>query len=502
MNLSRYWIFLVLVLLWAALAFFYENKIFNPHFVDEEDNLVLGYYLLQNEKLYKDMFSHHQPLAYVFSAGIQKVTNPNSIYLLVKRHREAIVVWGFLWSIVMVYFLKSWGVVFVLVYEVLKIQLLGNLFLSESLGVYPLVVLTILVFFVKLRNYFITFFIGVCLGLVIFLLSPLWPAAGFLTLVYLSQIKVGRFMHFLILTIVVLMIFAKLLIFMDIRNYFLYAFYTNFFYYIPITSKNNLAVNFLYGILTPLTAFSPAISSSPTIWIIRLLSLGMFGAFWYLLKEGKWRIGILGFVFLGLGNIRYVAPGTDFYKGFHILPWFGLLIILTILYFINLEKLPKRVVYGFVGLVIAMTLYFGFAGLFEKRIVKEDYFVNYSHQENIGMAVGILGDSQDELFVAPDEWLVYWQSKVRHASIMVNFYAWMNEVPYLKEEVDKMFKEEPPEFVFLSMPGTGFENLLEGYSNLMKGGKETGLFVKMDKLKDLSMQQMSDLKFHNFEFKP
>src|SRR3989344_1765887 len=98
---SRINLILITIGLLIFLGYFYENKVFYIHFVDEEDNLVLGKYLTRGEKLYSDLFSHHQPLAYIISAGIQKTTDPNSIALLIKRHREFLIVWSAIWLLLL-----------------------------------------------------------------------------------------------------------------------------------------------------------------------------------------------------------------------------------------------------------------------------------------------------------------------------------------------------------------------------------------------------------------
>ena len=83
-------IYLLLILFLSITTFFYLNKVFSFHFVDEDHNFALGKYLLQGEILYRDFFTNHQPMETIGSALIQKSTNPPNIAQLVKRHRQAI----------------------------------------------------------------------------------------------------------------------------------------------------------------------------------------------------------------------------------------------------------------------------------------------------------------------------------------------------------------------------------------------------------------------------
>src|SRR5258708_38435404 len=129
--------FLLLILV----ALFYRYHIFNHHFVDEEDNLVLGYYLTSGEKLYQDVFSHHQPFAYILSTAIQKKTQPTSVFLLIKRHREFMIFWSLIWGIFLLIRFRTLFIPILLIYELAKIYLFGNLFLADGLVVYPLLYL-------------------------------------------------------------------------------------------------------------------------------------------------------------------------------------------------------------------------------------------------------------------------------------------------------------------------------------------------------------------------
>src|SRR3989344_2107005 len=91
------------VIILFAISSFYLNKVFAVRFADEEDNLVLGHFLIQNQKLYSELFYHHQPLGYILSAGFQFLTGPEDIYELVKTHREVMIAWSLLWCLLLVW---------------------------------------------------------------------------------------------------------------------------------------------------------------------------------------------------------------------------------------------------------------------------------------------------------------------------------------------------------------------------------------------------------------
>lgn len=478
-------------------SYYYRERVFSQHFVDEEDNLVLGSYLLKNEKLYKDLFSHHQPLSYILSAGIQKATNPNSIYLLIKRHREAIILWSIIWSVFLITRLGFVFLPFLLIFEVSKFFLFGDMFLSESLVIYPLIYLTSLIFILKIHPWEYLL-VGIILGLCIYLLAPVWPLL-FVILIFLiikekkERLKKTNYI-FWGLTLASLLILP----FISMREYFFYSIYTNFKYYIPLTSEGNFALGILKSFISPFLSFNSAISSE-TGWIIKLLSVTLLFNYIALLKSRQTKIVALILLILGLGNIRFVTPGTQEYNGFHILPWFALLIFTTCVSTFLISSKLKKVSFSLLIICVVASFYLSKDKLFIKRDLGRDYYVNYSVQEDMGRAINIMKDKDDKLFVAPDEWLVYWQADIDHRSFLVNYYAWMEKVPYLKDEARTIFDTNPPTFLYTNRVGTGLEQYYDRYIQVRQFDKPISLFVRPERWKNLSESQKDQLKYFNFE---
>ncbi|MEJ2441813.1 MAG: hypothetical protein P8Y06_02755, partial [Patescibacteria group bacterium] len=220
-------------------SFFYENKVSYIHFVDEEDNMITGKYLLRGDKIYSDIFEQHQPISYIASAAVQKVTKPSSIFLLIKRHREFVILWSILWSVFLVYRFGLLGLGFSGIFESTKIFLLGNLFLAESLIVYPLVYLVAFALRkTKKLDSLDIFFLGLVFSFCTFLLAPAWPLITFLFLFLFIRDKLYKKWKMLLLgfMLVVLLILPFISVFPD---YFRDIFLFNLKYYIPL-ERNGL----------------------------------------------------------------------------------------------------------------------------------------------------------------------------------------------------------------------------------------------------------------------
>lgn len=505
-------IILVLVVL---LLFFFTGKAYQAsalsfHFVDEEDNIVLGKYLLQGEKLYSDLFSHHQPLAYIFSAGIQEVTSPNTLFLLIKRHREALIFWSIVWGVLLVLRFRLLMLLTLFIYEPLKIFLLGHLFLSESLVVYPLAYIFSWLFLIKKVALWEVSFLGFCLSLSFLLLSPIWPLMGVVAGYILMKIrneKLSRLSYFWFLGGVVLPVILTLN-FISIPDYFFNAFYINFKYYIPMTSKEPMILTTLQAFASPLLTFMDWQNGNATLQVARLLSGILLLSSILLIKKGNWKLPLSMFFLLGLANIRFVPPGLENYSGFHILPWFMALIVATMVSAKFIWEGGKGK-WGGLGVLSVLVVILGVTvlkesstTLFKSRDQALDYYINYSRQTGFGTAIRIMKTPGEQLFVAPDEWLVYWQAEIPHFSRMVNYYAWMSEVPQIKDPLMQMFVQKPPTYFYCDRCQFGYfglEKFFDRYQKIKKDGKETNLMVLKEKIPTLSKEQIGKLGYYGFK---
>jgi len=454
--------FLIIIGL-GVTAYFYENKISYIHFVDEEENMVTGHYLLQGDKMYQDVFSQHQPIPAILSATIQKVTNPNSLFLLVKRHREFIIIWSFVWSLLLVFRFGFWIAGFVFSYELTKIFLLGNLFLAESLVVYPVTYLISLVI-CKFRDNpssIELFFVGLILMLLLFTFSPIWPLLILLFICFVVKFKIYDW-------------------------------------------KKIGLVGSVFSFFLPFLPSSPDTVINQVIKVFSLCFI-VFSVF-FLTKKKK--IFFLVFLFLGLANIRFSQPGLDYYRGFHLIVWYSLLLFFVFWSIKYLDRLAKNKVIR-IGLavlgcgLVVFCLIVVKPELFMKRNLVNDYYINYSGQFDLGEAVRILKGPGDTLFVAPDQMLIYWQSGIQKSSKYIFYYPFMDKVLSVQNDMAKMFENNPPTFIYCQK--SLFNNLsqyLSDYLLLTRDGRSVDLYIHKDKLENISGQQLKDLKYYQFFISP
>lgn len=514
-KLSPLAIKLFLLLLILPIFYFsfqiYQKNTFSTHFVDEDDNFVTGSFLLRNEKLYKDLFSQHQPLTFILSVGIQKFSNPNSIYLLVKRHHDLLIFWAFLWY---VFFVFRFGVVtlpFAIVFEISKIYLLGNLFLAESIVIYPLIYITFVILDNKIYSSIENFFWGLCFSFIFLQLLPLWPLLLFLLCLLLFNQKKCMFKSLVFVLLGVSIFSILCLKFLSIPGYIYQVFYINFKYYIP--GQTDSVIRSLFNSLTtPLASFFVN-TVNETVILERAASLLLVFGLFLLLKLGKIRQVVLVVCILALSNIRYVGPGKQYYEGFHLLPWFSLLLSMSAYILVGLLEQIKSIILKVIivlGLVAFVVFsWFNFDPKLLLRDPGRDYYINFSKQFDIGQAVLILSKSDDKLFILPAQSLIYWQAKIGHISSSIFYYSWMDKVPEINISLAKLFENEYPTFFYKDSISSGnifdvdyqyFYSIfdLSKYAEVYKDGIKIGLFVLRSRIPELSIKQLDELDYYRF----
>lgn len=487
------------------LGYFYKTHAFSFRFVDEEDNFAIGKYLLRGEVLYDDIITNHQPLTYIFSSFVQNYTNPNTTYLLISKHREAMIIWSVVWSLFLVFYFGLGALIVVFIYELTKIYLLGNLFLAEAQVVYPLMFLLGLVIFSKDKlNRWELFFLSFCFSLSVFLLSPIWPTLALLFFILLYQQKrnlVPALAHILTGAILPLLIVYK---FTSIPGYFS-SIYLNLVYTVPGYQSQSWLTTSLKAFLTPILAFSP-IDAGPTISVTRVFSLLLVINLLVLVNNKKYFKATVIFISLGLTNLRFVEPGDQLYSGFHLLPWYVSLIFLTSLLLVdNFREKPhwllKLVNVGLIIFVAGLSLNFTRTDLFHKRNVLSDYNLNYSTHTSRGEAIRIMKDQGDTLFVSPNAWLVYWQSDVDHLPKLYGYYAWMAGIPKVHSAILEAFENSPPAYFYCeNCQGLDLARFLDKYTEIKIHGLCSMLYVLNTKILKLTKNQLDQLKFYGFSF--
>lgn len=209
---------------------------------------------------------------------------------------------------------------------------------------------------------------------------------------------------------------------------------------------------------------------------------------------------------LGLSNIRFISPESQYYSGFHMLPWYSTLIFGSLMIAVDLwiKRNPiiiKAVNLFLVVLALGMSLFYAQTTLFQKRDIQKDYYINYSGPTTLGEIVKIIKNPGDELFVSRDTWLVYWQSDAEHLPKLFGYYVWLSGVDKSREAIIKIFENNPPTFFYCeNCIGSGLSKYTGKYQVVKKDGNKTDLYVLPARIKALTRLQHDQLSFHHVTF--
>lgn len=500
-RLANIYLLSLTLLFFLIISFLYKDNIFSQRFVDEEENFAVGKYLLQGEKIYDDILTSHQPLGYIFSASIQNIAQPQDVYFLIKDHRLAVLIWSLIWSVVLILSFGRPALFFIVIFELTKSLIFGNLFLPEAFSVYPLVYLLGL----TLKNNFnlikkVTF--GFCIGICTFLLQPIWPLLVVLILLYIFKFK--REAKAVVLPLISLAFVVILVLYFAPFPAYIKSFYLNLTYTIPSYHNSYFAepwiVTFIKSFFSPFLALIYS-HTSITSTILKLTSLLFFINIIYLLLKRNYFQSLIIFILLGLANLRFVYPGNESYAA-GLLPWYGSYIFITLLLADSqLQTKLKFINISLIILVLFTAFRLGGDNLLKKGDPQKDYFINFSTHEDRGRAIKIMGGISDTLFVSPDNWLVYWASDTNHLPKLMGYYAWMAGLPQLHQEILTAFDQKPPTFFYCDdCKDLDLGKSLIKYQEIKKSGGSTRLYVLPERINTLTTDQKSTLNYYKYDF--
>ncbi|HZQ29976.1 MAG TPA: hypothetical protein VFA93_02780, partial [Patescibacteria group bacterium] len=197
-----------------------------------------------------------------------------------------------------------------------------------------------------------------------------------------------------------------------------------------------------------------------------------------------------------------------FYDSFHMIPFYGTFLTITFILVNETKKLNKKIWIFLMSLTVVLFLFFVSSPrvFFKEKINEhEEFITNYGTILQSGLLFKNLSNPNDTLFVDGFDEVIYWVADLpssyrysMYTSLMPGFTI------YSKERID-MFHKNPPVFYYGSCPKETIngrlipEDLKNLYVRLDNFGKPSCVFVKRDKIKDISKFQWKKAKELGFE---
>lgn len=472
---------------------------------DECMNIGGGYFMTQGKTLFSEIWFNHQPLMGYFSYIIQTVLQPINLYELLLRHLQFLMIFSLIANFFIIKRFGWTGVGFVLIYELSKFYIFGNRFLGESFVVYPLVYMLGLLwnkYSDKQIYKFEYIAAGISTWFILFTREPfsLTALALYGLLLWKPQEIDKR---------ISLMIFGLLsavtVLVQPLDEYF----YALFAVSSQGTLENELQNNFagigilkvfFYPFFIVIDAFNNQINEYWMLLIGVCITFILVTIYMLIIRKRYIFIAVLYFL-LGLTNLRYLPFGDTYYGAFHIIPWYAMVIFISLLLITDKFTLYKK--YTFTMLVIIFGFFLAYLvhpATFFKHPVdpQRDLLVNYGEVMQIGSIVNALSESNASLFVdkagANDTMALAYFTAKRQSAYDYSWYIYF--APGHKrytEARSEMLQEYPPDFYYTGSLDKRLQNV---YQQLVIDNKPSKLYVKKDMFKQIPNERFEKAKEH------
>lgn len=495
----------LLLLFYALLLRPTQNHAFSLSFVDEQDNFAIGDWLLRGKILYKDIFINHQPVPPILSAVIQKSTHPNSIFLLVKRHREMMLLISAISFILLTLRFGYPAFIMSILYELFKYILLGNAFLSESLSVFPVLYLTGILYELAVQknkslHKIDLFVIPLSLLGILFNLLPLTPfvAVSFLyILITIPKLQKKRLVITAIAITTAFLLFLSR--FIDLGWYLHDNVLINILYFIPQEKAIPLVVTLGRIFLFPLLLFTQP--HKDLYLLFQILSGAYILSLAHIIYQKKYLLALTSYLIVIMLNLRPLPLG-EIYTGFHFLPLFSAFAFLTILQVktvqIKIHHLVQNIGKILIYILFVLAAYsFGYRELIPQTNPASNWYINYSPFFDYGETLRLLSHPTDTLMIVPDAPLIYWQSRLFPSQRYYFVYGFIEYSPPLRKDVVSSLLKNPPTFIYIERDLYGYSMLapfFKDYVQINHRNVPPRLYVRKAKLPDISNKQWHEVE--------
>ncbi len=491
-------IFSALLFFLAGMGYVAYNYTQSERFGDETAHFIGGHFILQGKRIYEDLQFNHQPLSYFFSAATEFLTQPKNLYLFIARQREAVFVYGAVWNSIYYFAFGPIFFLFTVLFEIIKYFFQGYKVLNETIAVYPLVYMFGVVvesFLLKKKSSKISLIIFSAASFIVtFSLLPLWIVVIFLYGMLLYSLRKHHplwkyaIFPFFVLTVI-------LSYFVSFPHLIKETVINNFVYFLPNSGGN---ISFFKMILLPFASFFPPYAPQKILVAIFIL----FSLVSCIIAFKKRLLLKYSLVLLAIMLTNFFRVDDYSFSNFHLLPWVASLITVEILWMKNTRN--HMLVKGKI-IVLSVFIFFLLTAIGPQFLAKRDlateFFINYSESESYGNAIRVMKQPNDRMLALPNDTLIYWVAGMDVPTRVLEYYPWVYHILEYKDELVMLFKTNPPEFVV----NTGLDpihkeeqyilSILETkYQNLYHTGNPSKLYVRKNRLKEVSNKQWIKLK--------
>lgn len=452
------------------------------NFVDEYDNIVAAQFMMQGKTLFKDIFHNRQLGPVYISVAIQQALHPINLYKLILYHRLFVLLVTVIFGMVFLWRFKLPALIAVFFVEIARYFFFGMMFQGESMIIYPVLYLAALTFGEESLGLVDLLLAGFFAFFTVFMRETYIPLVIFL-LGYLLYRNWRSRLRFVSLEIFIILS-GIILLTVPLQDYLYSLFYVNS--HAGFESEFNPIVSLLY----PLYIFIKG-SWNYTKTVYSFISLAFISSGIYI----QFPVVI---IILALSVPRALLPGTELFGAYKLYVWFALLT-----YFSAYRLAKRKILVGMFLLLAALSAVMLPQAVFKQNVIQKNEFeIFFNRFETRGEILKSLANTQDTLFIDGYDSLLFATSGLPPSYKYILYYPVVEKIPLYTDERLRMFKESPPTFYYRDclIKGFALPSFVSGeYGELVERGEHICLYVRKEKLSDLSEEQKNKLKDFHYE---
>lgn len=491
----------------------YHGRVASFIFFDEYANYIAAYFMSHGHELYAQNFFNHQMLPVYISFLIQNLLHPTTLYSLYLDHRMFILFMSFICGSFLLIRMRWIALGFIFIFEISKYYLFGNLFLAESMIVYPLVYLFYLawrrlqgeaiIWWDLILSAILTWFI-------VFSREPYIPLALFLFAIILIRRKLEKWQ--IVSLAFFLLLSAITLLTVPLKEYFYQAVYVSY-----ATVFLDQIHKTQSGVVGPISIlFYPFVVFFKGDWtffrwiLIGLSSVFLFCSTVYIFTIRKYKLIIFVVIALALANLRVVLPGTEFYSAFYLIQWYALFIVSISLLLAEIKKSSFKLFLPPIIVVVVVFLFIFLSPqsyLHEKLNTNQTFAMQYNMFQTNGEAMKIMAKPNSTMFVDMSDSLLYWTAGLPSSFKYGVFYPVMHDIPKYRKEKEMMFAQKPPDFYYINCTENIVRNfyslplqITQQYAPVNFEGNPTCFLVKKSLVRGLNQSQINEVGQLGYSF--
>lgn len=492
-------LFSISLLLFAIIFYLVRHFMTN---IDELDNIAAPFLMNQGQKFYLDLFNMHFPLpfyvAYFFTP-----------FWVNEDPSRAIAV--FRLTLLFIYFIpfllvflsfKNRKTKNIFSFWIILVSLLvplyhGNLYVSETFTTIFIasifwIITPIVLDLEKFSNYHLSL-------LILFASFAFWtqPLLAPLFILPLFFIKKSQFLRFILYSFILNIIPVVYLI---INGQFSDFFYQTIIFNSQVYSRffpeqiNNYSMfyqNILIFFKNELYLFTHFYKTTSIFQFIAHLTFFIFLFVVILQKKANYLLAIILIFIASRSREIKIIPGQIY--NFAIFPFLSIstaTIFLLITYF---KSLKNKIILIAALLIVFVCVILDFKPIFLQSLsMGYNYEVFWSYRQRMGEDIAKLTKPDEKILIYPHDSDLYFFAKRQPIDRFVYWYPWINSVNEFRDERLKALKENPPSLIYYGnlaykdnprAYAEFFPNLLDNYVNVIKDGKNTSYWLRID-LKD------------------